>query len=123
MPLILAGSKKAADETAINDALLLSTYLSRWQPQIAGALYEHFEPYAETYADSRRDADGDALPAIRNAQDAWQQSTLLAVAIAPLDRVLTTELYFDTCWDEEHTLSARFQRGQWLELCGSTVIP
>lgn len=123
VPLILAGSRKGPDTAAVGEALLLPARFAQWQPMIATALYEHFDPYAESYAAQGEDASTGAVAPIRNAQDAWAQATLAAIVIAPLSGAMATELCFTTRWDEEHTLGARFQGERWLELCGSALIP
>ncbi|MDF1486643.1 hypothetical protein PY257_15900 [Ramlibacter sp. H39-3-26] len=122
-PLILAGSRKKPDDAAISEALALPELLVKHRQQIASALFEHFEPYDDAHTDRRLiDEDGE-LPGIRNPRDALEESELVAVLVKPLDGVMTVEFCFTTTWDREHTLGARFQRGEWLELCGSTLVP
>lgn len=53
----------------------------------------------------------------------WSEAKLEVVLVVELDGELATELCYKVPWDEEHTLGARFRGTQWIELCGSTLVP
>ena len=119
--ILIGGSKKGLLPEAEADTLRLAGVVLTWKAQIAQALFDHAEPYI-----AASDAEphlGQNTINIQDAAAAWDKASLQAVVVEPMDGVMTTELCFTTAWDEEHTLGARFQRGQWLELCGSTLVP
>ena len=86
-------------------------------------MFEHLEPYAQDVADGEVAAPESGLPEINAPDDVWPHVTLVFAAVTPLAGVLTTELGYMTAWDEEHTLGARFQSGQFVGLCGSVLVP
>ena len=94
-----------------------------WRPSIEQALFEHYEPYAEALAAGEVPPESEAFPSIHAANQVWPHVSLVFVSVTPLDGNLTTEFGLTTGWDEEHTLGARFQSGQLLELCGSVLPP
>jgi len=45
------------------------------------------------------------------------------LAAAPIGGVMMTELGYDTAWDTEHTVGARFAGSEFIELNGSVGAP
>jgi len=89
--------------------------------KIEAALFEHYEPYADAASTGELPK---SVAAIDSPRDVWANVPLQFVSIEPMvDGVLTTEIAYATEWDEEHLLGARFQAGNFLELCGSVVSP
>ncbi len=108
VPLALCGTRKEPDAAALVVARDLPRVFPSWRPAIAQALFEHAQPEA---------------PEITSPDQVWPRASLVFVSVAPLGGVLTTELGYATGWDEEHTLGARFQSGELVELCGSVLSP
>ena len=122
-PLALAGTRAAPAPAALAAAREVPTQLVDWRQAIETALYEHYEPYAESLAAGEIPAAGESFPSITSPADVWPRVALEYVSITPLGGALTTELGYTTAWDDEHTLGARFQHGAFLELCGSVLRP
>jgi hypothetical protein len=122
-PLALAGTRTAPDPAALAAARELATQFAGWRRAIETALYEHYEPYAESVAAGEIQATDESWPSINSSADVWPHVSLQYVCVIPLSGSLTTELGYVTAWDEEHTLGARFQGGTFVELCGSVLRP
>lgn len=118
--LILSGGRTEPDADALVDARALTAQYAAWRAPIEAALFEHYEPYAES---SSNDDVGDAFPTISAPAQVWPHVSLVYVSCAPLGGVRTTELGYSTAWDDEHTLGARFRSGRFFELCGSVLLP
>ncbi len=123
VPLIISGPKSAPDQAAIEIAKSISGQYTAWQTVIEKALLEHLAPYAEAIASEGLPAPEEPWPNIKMPSDVWSHVSIEYVAVTPLEGKLTLELGYCATWDEEHTLGARFQNGQFLELCGSVLCP
>lgn len=123
VPLIISGSKSTPDCAAMTLAKSISSQNSAWKIVLEKALFEHLTPYAEAVASGEIPAPEHSLPEIKTPSDVWPHVSIAFVAITPLDGKLTLELGCRVTWDEDHTLGARFQDGQFLELCGSVLCP
>jgi hypothetical protein len=123
VPLAIAGPRSGPDPQALEAARQIAPSYPEWKPVIAAALFEHLEPYAQDVGDGKLAAPEGGLPGINTPNDVWPHVTLVFASVTPLGGVLTTELGYTTAWDEEHTLGARFQSGEFLELCGSVLAP
>lgn len=99
----------------------LSSEFSAWKHVVEIALFGHYKQHAEALTAGAAPVTREQLPEIEKPSQVWPQVTLAFVSVSPLDGELTAELGYDTAWDEEHTLGARFQDGQFIELCGSVV--
>ena len=86
-------------------------------------MFEHYSPYAEAVTAGEADPPSGGLPRIAAPADVWPHTTPEYLQVAPLDGILTVEIGYRVAWDEEHTLGARFRKGQLLELCGSVLTP
>jgi len=121
VPLAIAGSNEGPDSLALAEAYQLRSRFPNWQAPVAKALFEHFEPYAEAFKDGDFPEFHENLLNIETATDALSRSMLRFVAISPISGIITTELGYETEWDEEHMLGVRFKGEKFFELCGSTV--
>ncbi|HEX3123770.1 MAG TPA: hypothetical protein VHQ21_10770 [Rhodanobacteraceae bacterium] len=122
-PLILTGTRAAPDPAALAVARELPTRYAAWRSAIETALFEHYEPYAESLAMGEIEAAEESMPCIALPAAVWAHVCLQYICVAPLGGSLTTELGYATAWDEEHTLGARFQGSTFVELCGSVLRP
>jgi len=122
-PLALAGTSTAPDPAALAVAREVPTQLIGWRRAIETALFEHYEPYAESLANGGTQATSESLPGITSPAGVWPHVSLEYISVTPLGGALTIELGYTTTWDDEHTLGARFQGGAFVELCGSVLRP
>jgi hypothetical protein len=122
-PLALAGTRTAPDPAAVSVAREVATRLVGWRGAIETALFEHYEPYAESLATGETQATNESLPSITSPAGVWPHVSLAYISVTPLGGSLTTELGYTTAWDDEHTLGARFQGNTFIELCGSVLPP
>lgn len=123
VPLALSGTRSAPDSQAVAMARELRTLFLSRRTTIEKALFEHYEPYAELLAAGELPPSSEVFPRITSPNQVWPHVTLVFVSVTPLDGVLTTEFGYTASWDEDHTLGARFQSGNLLELCGSVLPP
>lgn len=123
VPLAVSGSRAAPDPHALNIARSITSRYASWRPSIEQALYEHYSPYAEAIAAGESEPPQDGLPRIDEPSAVWPHTNAEFVQVTPLGGALTVEIGYRVGWDEEHTLGARFQNGQFLELCGSVLAP
>ena len=123
VPLVLVGNRSEPDTPALALARTIATDFAAWRASIETALFEHYQPYADALDPGEQPAPSDPVPSIGASCEVWSHVSLVFASVATLDRALTVELGFTTEWDEEHTLGARFQAGQFIELCGSVLAP
>jgi hypothetical protein len=123
VPLILTGTRSAPDSQAVALAREVPARFASWRTQIEKALFEHYEPYAEALAAGESPQASEPFRRIAAPEQVWPYVSLVFVCVTPLVGILTTEFGYTTAWDEEHTLGARFQAGDFLELCGSVLPP
>jgi hypothetical protein len=119
MELRLAGTRKAPDVNALSLARELPSRYPAHVTQIEAALYDHFGPYAEANARGELDELEEPFPRISDAKKIWPYVYPSHISIEPMQGVPTVEVAYRVGWDEEHTLGARLQNWQFLELCGS----
>ena len=123
VPLIVGGTRKGPDQQALNLAVNLDRDLQSVDPQLKQAMFEHYEPYAAAFQEGELKLEGGAFPQAKSGAEALGLAEVEAVLVVELDGALATEVCYRVPWDEEHTLGARFRGGQWVELCGSTLVP
>jgi uncharacterized protein DUF6985 len=123
VPLVLSGERAAPDAEALRIARSVPSDYASWRPAIERELFDHYSPYAEAVAAGQPAVPSSGLPPIDTPSSVWLHTTLAFVQVTPLGGVLTVEIGYRVAWDEEHTLAARFQGGQLLELCGSVLAP
>jgi hypothetical protein len=121
-PLVLAGTRAEPDAMALAVANEVQVRLAGWRGTIENAMFDHYQPYAESVAVGEEEAC-DGFPVIAVPADVWPHVSLQYIAVLPLSGHLTTELGYTTAWDEEHTLGVRFKGNAFVELCGSVLAP
>jgi hypothetical protein len=97
VPLVLAGGRSGPDPTAVAAARAAVGQLLTWRSTVAPALREH-----------------------RDGEFTWEEVTSVYVFT---DRGGLVEWGLHVSWDEEHTLAARMQDGELIELNGSVLAP
>ena len=112
-----AGSREGPDLFALELAKELPDRFKLLIPNIQTGLFEHYAPYKEAidageYTDSR-------CPSIGSPETVWPHVTAAHVLVASLGGVPTFEIGLKVAWDIEHTVGARFQNWQFIELNGS----
>jgi hypothetical protein len=115
--LALSGSREGPDPIALGLANELPDRFESLMPKIQTGLFEHYEPYKEA-VDAGKDT-GSPCPTLASAAAVWPHVTAAHVLVEPLQGVLTVEIAFRVAWDIEHTVGARFQHWQFIELNGS----
>ena len=120
VPIALAGSKTAPSDGSLRLGRELLTRHESLRPAIAGALFEHYGPYREALEAGELD-ESEPIPRLIGPAEVWPHVTLRRVRIEPLDGVETVELAYETAWDVEHTLGARFRDWTLIELNGSVI--
>jgi hypothetical protein len=118
-PLTLFGSNREPDAEALAAARQIAPSLAAWRPSIQQALFGHHAPYAEAVAADDPSARGSTKPIIQTPDQVWAQVSLQSVTVTRLGGVVVTDLVYAAAWDDDHLLGARFQSGQFIELCGS----
>jgi hypothetical protein len=115
--LALAGSRKAPDPLALALAKELPDRFKSMMPKIQTGLFEHYAPYKEA-VDAGQET-GSPCPKVESPDTVWPYVTPAHVLVEPLQGVPTVEIAFRVAWDVEHTVGARFQNWQFIELNGS----
>ncbi|HJQ57269.1 MAG TPA: hypothetical protein VJ890_10205 [Vineibacter sp.] len=121
--LVVDGSRKTPDAAALRIARTIASDLPGWRPQIAQALFEHYQPYAESVAAGEEQPPADGMPKIDRPDEVWPHVAIQYVSVKPLQGVPIVEIGLSAAWDEEHTLGARLRDGKLLELNGSVLAP
>ena len=115
--LALAGSRKAPDLLALGLAKELPNRFKSMMPNIETGLFDHYQPYKEA-VDAGVET-GSPCPSVRSPEDVWPHVTPVHILVEPHEGVPTIEVAFKVAWDTEHTVGARFQNWQFIELNGS----
>lgn len=119
VPLALFGSNREPDPSALEAARQIAPSFNAFRPFIQQALFDHYTPYGEAAA-AGEFVEGDMTPpTIAGPEQVWKHVSLQSVTIMKLGGSVTTEFVYAAAWDEDHMLGARFQAGQFVELCGS----
>lgn len=116
--LALAGSRKAPDLIALGLAKELPERFESLMPNIQRSLFEHYAPYKEAIAGEETCSP---CPSVVGPEAVWPHVMPAHVLVEPLEGVLTVEIAFNVAWDVEHTVGARFQNWQFIELNGSVL--
>ncbi len=119
--LHLSGDKKQPDAACLALARELPGKYDSLKPGIQAALFEHFEPYGQAVRDGEFPQNAVLVSKITRAEDVWSHVTLERILVEPMLDTPTVELAYAVAWDEEHTLGARFQQWNLVELCGSVA--
>ncbi len=123
IPLAIHGSRASPDKQALELAQTVASRYPEWQTPIASALYEHYEPYADSVAAGEADQPEGDLPRITQPAEVWSHTSIEFISVAPLDGGICVEIGYRTAWDEEHIVGARMRDGQLIELNGSVLPP
>jgi hypothetical protein len=115
--LALAGSLEAPDSVALGLAKELPDRFKSLMPNIETGLFEHYSPYKE--AVDAGEETGSPCPRVASPEAVWPQVTPAHVLVEPIEGVPTVEIAFRVAWDKEHTVGARFENWQFIELNGS----
>ncbi len=116
VPLAIAGSSAAPDESALDLARAVPALLTNLRPAIEHELFEHCTPYLEAirggeYPEPER-AD---ILTITDAPGTWAFIEPKALTIKPVAGHLTAELALTSAWDEEHTFGIYIRDGRMVE--------
>jgi hypothetical protein len=115
--LALAGSRALPDPTALDLAKELPGRFTSLIPKIQIGLFEHYAPY-KAAVDAGEDS-GSPCPNVASPEGVWSHVRPAHVLVEPLVGIPTVEIAFKVAWDIEHTVGARFQDWQFIELNGS----
>ena len=115
--LALTGSRKAPDAIALGLAKELPNRFKSLMPMIQAGLFEHYVPYKEAI-DAGKET-GSPCPSVASPEAVWPHVTPAHVLVESRQGVPTVEIAFKVAWDIEHTVGARFQDWQFIELNGS----
>lgn len=123
VPLAVSGTRQAPDAAALAAACAAPGLLPGWTPIVAQALFDHYAPGLDAYRRGEFDTADDPFPLIAKPADVWKHVKLVFLAAGPVDGKTMTELGYETAWDIEHTLGARFVGNDFIELNGSVLPP
>ena len=123
VPLAVAGSRTAPDADALQLARAVNGDFASWRSAIAGALFEHYSPYAESVTAGEEEPPSGGMPSLTGPDGVWPHTTPEFVAVTRLDGTMTLEIGYRVAWDEEHTLGARIQNDRFAGLNGSVLAP
>jgi hypothetical protein len=122
--LRLGGGRGGPDPGNLAEARRIAAQWDAWRPQVAAALFEHYDMYRD--AITREEQAGEDLPDIASADGVWAHVEPVYVLVEPLRGKTgpgpVVEIAYRTAWDIEHTVAARLQGGRLLELCGSVWV-
>ena len=115
--LALAGSRNGPDPVTLGLAKELPCRFQSLIPKIETGLFGHYAPYKE--AVDAGEETGSPCPTVASPEAVWPYITPVHVLVESMQGVPTVEIAFNAAWDIEHTLGARFQNWQFIELNGS----
>lgn len=123
VPLALSGTRRHPDQEALATAYAVPAFLPEWLPTIGKELFEHYQPYPEANRGGERKTVGDPFPLFSSPEEVWEHVRLVFLAADRIGGVMMAELGFETEWDIEHILGARFAAHEFVELNGSVLCP
>ncbi|MFN8633996.1 MAG: hypothetical protein U0893_09090 [Chloroflexota bacterium] len=121
VPLVLAGGRSAPDPALLQLARDLHERYAALLPALERAFFEHYQPYAEAVL-AGEEPPSDHLPTLTAPTQVWPHVTPVRVLLDVQRGAPTVEIAYRVAWDEEHTLGARFQNWQLVELNGSVLV-
>jgi hypothetical protein len=107
------------DPAALGLAKELPERFTSLVPTIRTGLFEHYAPYQE--AIDAGEHLGSPCPNIASPDAVWPHVRPAHVLVESLEGMPTIEIAFQVAWDTEHTVGARFQDWQFIELNGSVL--
>ncbi|MCS0584985.1 hypothetical protein NX784_25685 [Massilia pinisoli] len=123
VPVAVSGTRQGPDAAALAAACAAPGLLPGWMPIVARALFDHYAPGLDAYRRGEFDTADDPFPLISKPAEVWKHVKLVFLAASPVDGQMMTELGYETAWDIEHTLCARFVGNDFIELNGSVLPP
>ena len=123
VPLAVSGTRQGPDAAALAAACAAPELLPGWTPIVAQALFDHYAPGLDAYRCGEFDTGEDPFPLISKPEEVWKHVKLVFLAAGPVDGQMMTELGYETAWDIEHTLGARFVGNEFIALNGSVLPP
>jgi hypothetical protein len=121
VPLVLAANvvhSATPGERRLQLARELTVRYAELVPAVERALFEHYAPYGEAIA-AGDEPPHPRVPLLTHPEQVRPFVSTVRVLIAPIGHVETVEIAYRAAWDDEHTLGARFQDWQLVELNGS----
>ena len=115
--LALSGTRTSPADVGLNLARQLPNRFNTLIPDIQRGLFEHYFPYKEAVVAGEE--TGSPYPDIAEPEAVWPHVTATHVLIKPHRGVWIVEIGFRVAWDIEHTVGARFQDWNFVELNGS----
>ena len=115
--LALAGNREAPDAIALLFATELPDRFKSLMPKIQTGLFGHYAPYKE--AADAGEGTGSACLSVVSPEAVWPHVMHAHVLVERFEGVMTVEIAFRLASDVEHTVSARFQNWQFVDLNGS----
>ena len=119
--LAVVGTADGPNPEALSIAKSLAAQFPTRQANFEKELFEHYKVYSEVIAQGKLKHPIDPLPAIEKPSDIWSHISWVNASVILLNGNLLTELSFTVPWDNEHTLGARFEAGEFIELNGSVI--
>lgn len=117
--LRIAGDRKAPAPQSLALAYGIAAQYAALRSEIARALYEHLEPYAEAIASGEADDSEFDPTTVRSAEEAFARAAITLVDVDASRTAFPVEVQLQVPWDAEHTLGVRMRGGALVELCGS----
>jgi hypothetical protein len=117
----VSGNRKEPARESLVLARELGSRFESLVPQIQNSLFEHAEPYLEADRAGELVDGEEAVPEIPDAESVWPHVSVEHVLFESMEGITTVEIAFSVAWDDEHTVGARFQNWELIELCGSVL--
>jgi len=119
IPLLLSGTATAPNAKLLALAGDLLSRLDALSFHIQKALFEHHEPYRDSWKSGGTLEQTESFPDIQSEADVWQYVSVAHILIEPVERVPTIEIGYRVGWDEEHTVGARIRDWKLANFNGS----
>jgi hypothetical protein len=119
VPLLISGNAIAPEAELLALVRDLPSKLSALTQPIQHGLFEHYEPYRDSWKRGEMAERKDSFPDIQSEAGIWQHVSVAHVLVESVERVVTIEIGYTVGWDEEHTVGAQIRNGELINLCGS----
>ena len=119
--LRVAGDRKGPSAEALRLVRALPGHYAALKPNIADALFEHYEPGRDAWDAGELEGMLESFPLLKSATDVWENVRAVRIDVDPSRRAFPVEIQLTATWDFEHTLGVRLLDGEFVELCGSTA--
>lgn len=118
-PLLLSGTATAPDADLLALARDLSSQLDALRLPVQKVLFEHYEPYRDSWKRGEIPELTESFPDIQSEADVWLYVSVVHILIEPVERVPTIEIGYSVTWDKEHTVGARIRDWKPVNFNGS----